>query len=188
MKTSIRALPRLLGNTSKGIARSSSRTPFSPALPPRHSIFRAAPRLNLRPAPFSTFTHHNAQLTAPASINADPSLPDQPPRPDQPTYQLTFTCKPCKHRSAHKVSKQGYHKGTILIQCPSCYNRHVISDHLKIFMDESSTLEDILQKEGTLIKKGKLGIRHGKTIGNEGEEDIEFWEDGSETTHKGADS
>ena len=53
-------------------------------------------------------------------------------------------------------------------------------------MDEASTLEDILQKQGTMIKKGKLGMRQGKVIGNEGEEDIEFWDDGSKTTHKGA--
>jgi len=39
-----------------------------------------------------------------------------------------------------------------------------------------------------LIKKGQLGIRLGKVVGNEGEEDIEFWEDGSETTHKDGES
>jgi hypothetical protein len=53
-------------------------------------------------------------------------------------------------------------------------------------MDEASSLEDILQRHGGTIKKGKLGIRQGKVVGNEGEEDIEFWEDGSETIHKGA--
>ena len=55
-------------------------------------------------------------------------------------------------------------------------------------MDEASTLEDILQRQGVMIKKGKLGIRQGKVIGNEGEEDIEFWEDGTETVNKGADN
>jgi hypothetical protein len=59
---------------------------------------------------------------------------------------------------------------------------------LKIFMDEASTLEDILRRQGAMIKKGKLGIRQGKVIGNEGEEDIEFWEDGTETVNKGADN
>jgi protein import protein ZIM17 len=46
-------------------------------------------------------------------------------------------------------------------------NRHVISDHLAIFMDEKSTLEDILAKKGTELTKGYL------------EGDMEFWEDGS---------
>lgn len=88
------------------------------------------------------------------------------------------------------ITKHGYHKGTILIKCPSCANRHVISDHLKIFMDQKSTLEDILQRTaGTdkdltkLLKKGKLGMREGEMIGREGDEDIEFWDDGSETQH-----
>lgn len=49
---------------------------------------------------------------------------------DVPSYQLTFTCKPCSTRSSHKISKQGYHKGSVLITCPECRNRHVISDHL----------------------------------------------------------
>jgi len=58
-------------------------------------------------------------------------------------------------------------------------------------MDEKSTLEDILRRtagtEGDLsrlLKKGQLGIKQGNVVGNEGEEDIEFWEDGSETVHE----
>lgn len=57
-------------------------------------------------------------------------------------------------------------------------------------MDEKSTLEDILaRKAGTegdltkLLKKGKLGMRQGEVIGQEGDEDIEFWDDGSETQY-----
>lgn len=50
----------------------------------------------------------------------------------EPSYHLVFTCKPCGFRSKHQVSKQGYHSGTVLITCPDCKNRHVISDHLKV--------------------------------------------------------
>lgn len=64
------------------------------------------------------------------------------------------------------MSKHGYHKGTVLIRCPNCHNRHVISDHLGIFMDKKSTLEDILQGKGVTVTKGYL------------EGDMEFWEDG----------
>ncbi|KAK5452950.1 hypothetical protein LTS15_007099 [Exophiala xenobiotica] len=53
------------------------------------------------------------------------------------------------------------------------------------------TLEDILREkleEGQdftkLLKKGTLAIRPGSLVGNEGEEDLEFWEDGAETKHK----
>lgn len=56
-------------------------------------------------------------------------------------------------------------------------------------MDEKSTLEDILKRKNAngdltkLLKKGRLGMREGQLIGNESEQDIEFWEDGSETKH-----
>lgn len=49
-----------------------------------------------------------------------------------PSYQLTFTCKPCLTRSSHEFSKRAYHKGSVLITCPGCKNKHVISDHLKV--------------------------------------------------------
>lgn len=88
-------------------------------------------------------------------------------REQEPAYQITFTCKPCGNRSSHRMSKHGYHRGTVLIRCPSCENRHVISDHLGIFLDQKSTLEDILQKEGKALTKGYL------------EGDVEFWEDGT---------
>lgn len=53
-------------------------------------------------------------------------------REQVPSYELTFTCNVCKTRSSHRLSKQGYHHGTILISCPGCKNRHLISDHLKV--------------------------------------------------------
>lgn len=51
---------------------------------------------------------------------------------DKPSYHLSFTCKKCDTRSGHVVSKQAYHNGTVLIQCPGCNNRHLIADHLKV--------------------------------------------------------
>lgn len=132
--------------------------------------------------PFAPFRRYESSL-----VTQD-SPAQKPEGHDEPAYQLTFTCKPCLHRSSHRVTKQGYHHGTVLITCPECRNRHVISDHLRIFMDEKSTLEDILARNGDdltkLLKKGKLGIRQGSQIGNEGEEDIEFWADGTETQHQ----
>lgn len=63
-------------------------------------------------------------------------------------YNLTFTCKPCNHRSTHDISKQGYHNGTVLITCPNCKNRHVISDHLKV----RSLSSPLFQKVAKLIR------------------------------------
>jgi protein import protein ZIM17 len=55
-----------------------------------------------------------------------------PPNPPKAEYEMTFTCTPCSYRSSHRISKQGYHFGSVLITCPECRNRHVISDHLKV--------------------------------------------------------
>lgn len=91
-----------------------------------------------------------------------------------PHYELTFTCVPCNTRSQHKITKQGYHHGSVLISCPGCRNKHVISDHLKIFGDRNLTVEDLMRERGQLVKKG--------TLGPEG--DLEFWEDGTETSRE----
>lgn len=73
------------------------------------------------------------------------------------------------------MSKHGYHKGTVLIRCPSCHNRHVISDHLNIFFDKKTTLEDILNQEGKKVTRGYL------------EGDMEFWDDGVAFKREGQD-
>lgn len=85
---------------------------------------------------------------------------------------MTFTCRPCGERSRHRISKQGYHYGSVLVHCPGCNNRHIISDHLQIFGDRRVTVEEILRERGQLVRKG--------TLGEDG--DIEFWEDGTVTT------
>jgi hypothetical protein len=57
-------------------------------------------------------------------------------------------------------------------------------------MDRKSTLEDILREKAAkgedftrLLKKGTLGRRTGELVGNEGDEDLEFWDDGTQTMH-----
>ncbi|KAM7199287.1 DNL zinc finger domain containing protein [Rhypophila sp. PSN 637] len=116
----------------------------------------------------SSFIRPQNQPPAP---NQQQSEQDQTRPSDRPSYELRFTCKPCGHRSSHLISKQGYHHGSVLISCPSCRNRHIISDHLKIFGDKAVTIEDILREKGQLVKKGTLGE----------DEDVEFWEDGTIT-------
>ncbi|GAB7347463.1 hypothetical protein MBLNU459_g4377t1 [Dothideomycetes sp. NU459] len=109
----------------------------------------------------------------PLTDRAD-QAPEPQPKDEQPAYEMTFTCRKCLERSSHRISKQGYHHGTILITCPGCKNRHLISDHLKIFSDTSVTIEDILKEKGQLLKKGQLGS----------EGDVEFWDDGTQTERK----
>ena len=96
-------------------------------------------------------------------------------RADEPVYELYFTCNTCKHRSGHSVSKQGYHHGTVLVQCPGCKNRHLISDHLKVFYDKGVTLQDIMKEKGESIKLGSLDQQG----------DVEFWDQESADAAEG---
>ncbi|KAH6610550.1 zinc finger protein [Trichoderma cornu-damae] len=105
------------------------------------------------------------QQGEPATKDAPSSEGDRPEPKGPAFYQLSFTCVPCGHRSHHNVSKQGYHHGSTLITCPSCRNRHVISDHLNIFGDRKITVEDLMREKGQLVKRGSLGE----------DGDIEFW-------------
>ncbi|KAI1913273.1 hypothetical protein LOZ53_006346 [Ophidiomyces ophidiicola] len=122
----------------------------------------------------STYTRPPSSLTDSTPATSEDSAQNEARRAEEPAYLITFTCKPCSHRSGHRISKHGYHKGTVLITCPNCKNRHIISDHLNIFMDTKSTLEDILAKKGQSLKKVTLG-----------EGDTELWpqqpSDGAET-------
>lgn len=113
------------------------------------------------------FSNSSESTNFPLSDRSDSSPNPNPEREEPPSYQMTFTCKQCFERSSHRISKQGYHSGTILISCPGCKNRHLVSDHLKIFSDTSITLEDILKEKGQLIKKGALNK----------EGNVEFWDD-----------
>ncbi|KAB8345990.1 hypothetical protein FH972_023042 [Carpinus fangiana] len=137
-----------------------------------------------QPCPRPTLLQQRTAFLAPATRRFDSSVAAKPshtqpsePRkawrpaphrnPDEPVYEMYFTCKVCKHRSAHTISKQGYHSGTTLVKCPGCESRHLISDHLKIFSDKSVTVEDLLAQKGESIEKA--------TVDAEG--DLEFWED-----------
>lgn len=117
------------------------------------------PSLRIPPYHFSLAKRLKSSTTKPNQIKID-----------KPTYQLTFTCKACTARSSHLVSKQAYSKGTVLVQCPKCQNRHLIADHLNVFGGGKRTLEDILSKTGT--EKIKYGQIDPKQLG-----DIE-WETG----------
>jgi len=59
----------------------------------------------------------------------------------QPCYDMTFTCKKCLDRSSHRITKQAYHFGTVLVNCPGCKSRHLIADHMKVCCTREHTLE-----------------------------------------------
>ncbi|KAK2600263.1 hypothetical protein QQS21_004982 [Conoideocrella luteorostrata] len=122
------------------------------------------------PRPPRKPVHLKPEVEAQANTSGEAPISEgERPEINPAYYQLSFTCVPCGHRSHHNVSKQGYHTGSTLITCPSCRNRHVISDHLNIFGDRKITVEDLMREKGRLVKRGSLGE----------DGDIEFWPDES---------
>lgn len=154
----------------RALARSTARLSSFPR-PALQSFILPTARRTPLPLPLPTSRIPSTTRLA-HSVPRPPAANATANTPKQPTYELTFTCVPCGGRSAHNVSKQGYHHGSVLITCPSCRNRHVISDHLNIFGNRSLTVEDLMRDKGRLVKRG--------TLGEDG--DVEFWEDGSTTS------
>jgi protein import protein ZIM17 len=113
---------------------------FIPALkrpyhPPRTSTLRpqlAHSASQLRPFAFTVRYESTDAKTASHPTSSTTAPESRLDRDQVPTYELTITCKPCSTRSSHRISKQGYHHGTILVTCPECKNRHLVSDHLKV--------------------------------------------------------
>ncbi|KAH8705530.1 DNL zinc finger-domain-containing protein [Talaromyces proteolyticus] len=154
------------------VATSISRPSFQTARPLLSSLQYNKPAANI----FRRFNSNSSDSPSPRPLTDHLSSPSNDAanaeqntarRAEEPAYRITFTCKPCQTRSTHTMSKHGYHKGTVLITCPECKSRHIIADHLGIFMDEKTTLEDILAKAGNNVTKGYV------------EGDMEFWEDGT---------
>jgi hypothetical protein len=149
-----RLLPR---NVLPTTSRNAYRTPFRLQSHPQHQLPQAPTLASFRT--FSATTRrfqgnqgnqhvldglrNNRDISSSgASAAADVSQSDakllsdlaaaSTPRPDVPSYQMVFTCKKCDERSAHTISKQGYHHGTVLVTCPECKSRHLMSDNLKV--------------------------------------------------------
>ncbi|KAF2477686.1 zf-DNL-domain-containing protein [Lindgomyces ingoldianus] len=162
--------PRPLRAPPTGLILFSKRhlhTPLRTSLPLRSQalVFRNRPLL-------ASVRHEStASNSTPQSGDSTAPPPSRLDRDQVPAYEMTFTCKKCSTRSSHRVSKQGYHHGTVLITCPGCKSRHLMSDHLKIFSDKPVTVEDLMREKGQLVKRGSLST----------EGDVEFWDDGSST-------
>ena len=166
------ALARRTRSTQWGVVQAYAPIP-SRQLRSFSAVFQSSPLTARSRAPticLKRFESTASPAQRPLTDRSDTPKDPNPEREEVPSYQMTFTCRKCLERSSHKISKQAYHHGTTLITCPGCKNRHLISDHLKIFSDKSITLEDILREKGQMLKKGAL----------DAEGNVEFWEDGTQ--------
>lgn len=116
-------IPRRCFNTSTAAHRRTLQPAI--AFPRSRRALLPQPLLS-RSFAVSSHTRQDATVPAIGSVGAGE------PNAEAPAYEMTFTCKKCQTRSTHRISKQGYHNGTVLIACPGCKNKHLISDHLKV--------------------------------------------------------
>lgn len=133
MRASRSILQRFARNGGKAaLSRSALRAISSIQRPsiwlrePPHTVIAARLQHQVPARPFSTTSTVRQETTYMTSSET------QPPRQDVPSYEMRFTCKKCMTPQTHRMSKQAYHNGTVLVTCPGCKNRHLIADHLKV--------------------------------------------------------
>lgn len=125
----------------------------------------------------------SSSSSAPARTSTESEQAD----PQEPRLSLTFTCTvtDCDERSTHQFTRRAYERGIVLVTCPKCKNRyvvsqvysglyaddnfatfslrHLIADHLGWFKEtegtndgQLKTIEDLVRAKGEIVKRGRL--------------------------------
>ena len=76
-------------------------------------------------------------------------LSSQPPQ----LMLAVYTCKVCETRSARRITKAAYERGSVLLCCPGCKKLHVLSDHLGYFDDATVDAAKILEERGEIVRR-----------------------------------
>jgi hypothetical protein len=114
-------------------------------LPLRHLRSLAPRAAPLRPLGTAAALAPPAPPAAPAAAAAPPpDLPGTTQADADGFYVLMFTCTKCDTRTARRISKHGYHHGSVLVRCPGCLGLHLIADHLGFFSDEAVDAEGLI--------------------------------------------
>ncbi len=76
---------------------------------------------------------------------------------------VSFTCTAnnCGTRISKMIRRSSYEKGTVLIMCPNCKVKHIISDHLGWYSDVGKKLTDI---EKIAKAKGENVVRVNSNV------------------------
>ena len=92
---------------------------------------------------------------APASASA--SAHASAPAPAPPALMVVmYTCRVCETRSARRVSRAAYERGSVLLRCPGCRGLHVLADHLGYFDDAAVDAAALLERRGERVRRGAL--------------------------------
>ncbi|KAG8945633.1 hypothetical protein FRC04_000680 [Tulasnella sp. 424] len=159
---------------SKSAATALRRVPATP------SLFARSSRLKLAsPIHPSASLARSYSSSLPARLHSTTSAAQEPVKQQQlniePRLSLTFTCAvpDCNHRSTHEFTKRAYTRGLVIIQCPSCKNRHLIADNIGWFKDSEETqggklrtVEDFVKAKGETVRRGKQlkVLQDGETV------------------------
>ena len=69
---------------------------------------------------------------------------------------VMYTCRVCETRSARRVSRAAYERGSVLLRCPGCRGLHVLADHLGYFDDAAVDAAALLERRGERVRRGAL--------------------------------
>jgi len=107
---------------------------------------------------------------SPSSSPSSQPPPIEPPHDDH-SSTATLEQPTCGHLNTHEFSSQAFHHGIVLVQCPSCLNRHLIADHLQWFTsnptsddpnfkNDHRTIIDLMRAKGEAVKRGRVITSH----------------------------